>query len=96
MKAVIKHVSGYWKELGIEVSEITPEAFDEGLANSKWHFEEGNEARITDGYWVVNIWDIFFEKEMHYSEYKNNYSDCETKRGSYNKETKTIIVYVQG
>lgn len=34
------------------------------------------------------------EVEMHYSEYKNNYSDCKTKANSYNKKTKTIIVYV--
>lgn len=30
--------------------------------------------------------------EMHYSQYKNEYADCKT--GEYNKETKTIIVYV--
>lgn len=34
------------------------------------------------------------EKEMPYREYKTNYSDCKTKAGSYNGETKTIIVYV--
>lgn len=34
------------------------------------------------------------EVEMHYSEYKNNYSACETKAGSYNSKTKTIIVFV--
>lgn len=34
------------------------------------------------------------EVEMHYSEYKNNYSDCQTKANSYDKKTKTIIVYV--
>lgn len=34
------------------------------------------------------------EVEMHYSEYKNNYSNCETKAGSYNKKIKTIIVLV--
>lgn len=32
------------------------------------------------------------EVEMHYSKYKNNYSDCKTKNGSYNSDTKTIIV----
>lgn len=32
--------------------------------------------------------------EMHYSEYKNKYADCKTKSGSYNKQTKTIMVYV--
>lgn len=32
--------------------------------------------------------------EMHYSEYKNNYSNCKTVPNSYNKKTKTIYVYV--
>lgn len=32
--------------------------------------------------------------EMHYSEYKNNYPDCETVPDSYNKKTKTIEVYI--
>lgn len=31
-------------------------------------------------------------RRMHYSEYKNNYSDCETVQGSYDKQTKTIEV----
>lgn len=35
------------------------------------------------------------EVEMKYSEYKNNYSDCKTRPNSYNRETKTIIVFVQ-
>lgn len=34
------------------------------------------------------------EVEMHYSDYLHNYADCETKKGSYNGDTKTIIVYV--
>lgn len=34
------------------------------------------------------------EVEMHYGEYKENYSDCKTKKGSYDKSDKTIIVYV--
>ena len=34
------------------------------------------------------------EVEMSYREYKTNYADCKTKSGSYNGETKTIIVYV--
>lgn len=34
------------------------------------------------------------EVEMHYSQYKKEYADCKTKEGSYNKRTKTIIVYV--
>lgn len=34
------------------------------------------------------------EVEMSYSEYKNNYAECDTKKDSYDKKTKTIIVYV--
>ncbi len=34
------------------------------------------------------------EVEMSYAEYKTSYSDCKTKKDSYNKTTKTIIVYV--
>lgn len=34
------------------------------------------------------------EVEMLYSEYKNNYSDLETVRDSYNRDTKTIKVLV--
>lgn len=34
------------------------------------------------------------EVEMSYAEYKNSYSDCKTKKDSYNKKTKTIVVYV--
>ena len=31
-------------------------------------------------------------RRMHYSEYKTNYSDCQTVEGSYDKRTKTIEV----
>lgn len=31
-------------------------------------------------------------RRMHYSEYKTNYSDCQTVEGSYDKQTKTIEV----
>lgn len=31
-------------------------------------------------------------RRMHYSEYKANYSDCQTVDGSYDKRTKTIEV----
>ena len=34
------------------------------------------------------------EVEMSYRDYKTKYAACNTKRGSYNGETKTIIVYV--
>lgn len=34
------------------------------------------------------------EVEMSYRQYKTEYANCKTKSGSYNGETKTIIVYV--
>lgn len=34
------------------------------------------------------------EIEIPYKDYKQNYPSCRTKAGSYNGETKTIIVYV--
>lgn len=33
--------------------------------------------------------------EMHYSEYKNKYSNCKTVPGSYDKKTKTIMAIVE-
>jgi hypothetical protein len=33
-------------------------------------------------------------KEMHYRQYKQHYSDCETIKGSYNAATKTIQVII--
>lgn len=35
------------------------------------------------------------EVRMHYSEYKNNYSDCKTLDNSYDAKTKTIVVFVE-
>ena len=34
------------------------------------------------------------EVRMSYREYKENYADCKTKSGSYDKEEKTIVVYI--
>lgn len=36
----------------------------------------------------------YSEIEMFYGDYKEKYPDCKTKFGSYNKETKTVIVCV--
>jgi len=33
--------------------------------------------------------------EMTYYEYKNNYSECKTEPGSYDKERKTIKVWIK-
>lgn len=34
------------------------------------------------------------EVEMSYRQYKTEFASCKTKAGSYNGETKTIVVYV--
>lgn len=95
MKAVAKGYKGYF-DLGFEIEELTPEAFEKGLENSKWHIDPENEYRIVDNdLTYCNIADIYFEKEMHYGEYKKNYSSCATKKNSYNSATKTIVVYLQ-
>lgn len=95
MKAVAKGYKGYF-DLGFEIEELTPEAFEKGLENSKWHIDPENEYRIVDNdLTYCNISDIYFEKEMHYGEYKKNYSGYPTKKNSYNSATKTIVVYLQ-
>lgn len=38
--------------------------------------------------------DAFDEVEMSYAEYKREHAECKTKPGTYNKATRTIIVYV--
>ena len=38
--------------------------------------------------------DLADAREMSYREYKNNYSNCRTKKNSYNADKKTIVVYV--
>lgn len=48
-------------------------------------YAEQKSAEMAEGFDAV---------EMFYGEYKEKYSDCKTKPGSYNRETKTIIVYV--
>lgn len=35
------------------------------------------------------------EIEMTYRQYKQEYANCKTKNGSWNPETKTIVVYVK-
>lgn len=95
MKAVAKGYKGYF-DLGFEIEELTPEAFEKGLETSKWHVDPENEYMIVDNdLTYCNIADIYFEKEMHYGEYKKNYSGYATKKNSYNSATKTIVVYLQ-
>lgn len=58
--------------------------FEESGLCSKCYAEQ-KAAEMAEGFDAV---------EMFYGEYKEKYSDCKAKTGSYNRETKTIIVYV--
>ena len=58
--------------------------FEESGLCSKCYAEK-KAAEMTEGFDAV---------EMFYGDYKEKFSDCKTKPGSYNRETKTIIVYV--
>lgn len=58
--------------------------FEESGLCSKCYAEQ-KAAEMAEGFDAV---------EMFYGDYKEKYSDCKTKPGSYNRETKTIIVYV--
>lgn len=58
--------------------------FEESGLCSKCYAEK-KAAEMADGFDAV---------EMFYGDYKEKFSDCKTKPGSYNRETKTIIVYI--
>lgn len=66
------------------------------------------ETLVANGYWYnANIDcicnndanhaydDVACEVKMSYREYKQSYSDCATKKGSYDSNNKTVVVYVQ-
>ena len=58
--------------------------FEESGLCSKCYAEQ-KAAEMAEGFDAV---------EMFYGDYKEKFSDCKTKPGSYNRETKTIIVYI--
>lgn len=74
-----------------EISAFTAEAFEAGRTASGWEYDGYDMVRGTER---VSMTNVCVETEMSYKEYKTNYSGCRTKKDSYNKETKTIVVYV--
>lgn len=88
-----------------DITEATAEAFEAGMKESGWEYNMDHAAmerkidRKIEKYSYtetqrVGITNVCIETEMSYRDYKNNYSSCQTKKNSYNKETKTITVYV--
>ncbi len=58
--------------------------FEESGLCSKCYAEQ-KAAEMAEGFNAV---------EMFYGDYKEKFSNCKTKPGSYNRETKTIVVYI--
>lgn len=87
-----------------QIAEMTPEAFEKGMTEAGWQYDNYDMIRETTRTFAngaelketerVSLSNICIETEMKYSEYKANYSGCKTKKDSYDKENKTIIVYV--
>jgi len=87
-----------------QIEECTPEAFETGMKAAGWEYEGSDLIHETvetfpNGYEMkkvdrVSVYNVCIAMEMKYSEYKKNFAGCRTKKDSYNKETKTIVVYV--
>lgn len=89
-----------------QIEEYTAEAFESGMKAAGWEWEEDflvhKTTREFPGYEHlveidkrVDAYNVCIEQEMKYAEYKKNFSGCQTKKDSYNKETKTIVVYIR-
>ena len=59
-----------------------------------WFEESGLCSKCYAEQKAAEMAEVFDAVEMFYGDYKEKFSDCKTKPGSYNRETKTIIVYV--
>ena len=75
-----------------DIDDFTADAFEAGRIASGWEYDgidmvRGDSERVAQA-------NVCVEVEMSYREYKTNYSRCRTKKDSYNKEAKTIVVYV--
>ena len=80
--------SGEWQTLAEALESLNPDydedtdclSFDsDKYGNKIWH----------------SYFDIAYECEMSYREYKAKYSKLRTKKDSYDPATKTIVVYMQ-
>lgn len=90
-----------------QIKEYTAEAFEKGMTEAGWKYDDNGTDMILEtvrtfenGYELkevekrVALYNVCIETEMKYSEYKTNYSGCRTKKDSYDKTNKTIVVYV--
>lgn len=77
----------------------TIELMEETLsANGYWYDAAKDCVCTKDGYGSTiyhDYDDVACEVKMNYREYKQGYSDCATKKGSYDSVNKTVVVYVQ-
>ena len=89
-----------------QIEELTAEAFEKGMKEAGWEYEgqdivHKTVVKYANGYEMeqvdarVSAYNVCVEMEMKYSQYKTDYAGCKTKKDSYNKERKTIVVYVQ-
>ena len=89
-----------------QIDEYTAEAFEKAMTAAGWEHDGedlihktvkkyANSYEMEEIDQRVDAYNVCVEQEMKYSEYKANYSECQTKKNSYNKETKTIVVYVK-
>ena len=80
--------TGEWNSVYDAVEDLNPELDENTYSVSCGADKLGG--KIWHSYF-----DLAIEAEMKYSEYKTSYAWCDTKRNSYDANTKTIIVYKQ-
>lgn len=80
--------SGDWADVYAAVEALAPE-YNEQIDSVSF----GND-QYGSPVWV-RYTDLALAVEMKYAEYKRNYAKYQTKKGSYNADTKTVVVYVQ-
>lgn len=80
--------SGEWKNLVEALESLNPDYDEDTDCLSFSSDKHGNKI------WHSSF-DIAYEKEMSYREYKTTHSNLRTKKDSYDPATKTVIVYMQ-
>ena len=80
--------TGEWKDV-YEAFEMIPNEYNETIDSISFEKDQ-----YGSPIWI-SYTDLALAVEMPYGEYKCNYARFQTAKGSYNPETKTVIVYVQ-
>lgn len=78
----------------VEFGDAGYDTIADAVIGEEYQLDEDLQRVYIAGAWH-DYYDLATEREMSYREYKTNYSDLRTKKGSYNAETKTIVVYMQ-